>query len=171
MYRHDPVVCLVERMEGGRIGQDVVEQLSAHDRNPDEGPMNIPALINIRRATPGPKRASGRGVRDSVPRQPSPPTMPRHRYGTAGRTRRQHPVAGRLSLGQDDVPWLPAHGGPKLGVQRFDVQIARLIRAGFDLSELYPGLGQPSSQVRDHIGDRPVGVAVVAGPDDVRLIE
>jgi len=80
-------------------------------------------------------------------------------------------MAGRLSLGQDDVPGLPAHRGAKLGVQRFDVQFARLVRAGFDPSELDARLGQPCSEVSDEIGHGPVGVAVVAGPDDVGGIE
>ena len=80
-------------------------------------------------------------------------------------------MARRLCLGQDDVPRLPAHRGPELGVYRIDVQIARPIRAGFDSSELDPSLGQPSSQMGDEIGHRPVGVAVVAGPDDVSGIE
>jgi hypothetical protein len=83
----------------------------------------------------------------------------------------EHAMAGRLSLGQDDLPGLPPHRGPELGVQCFDVQIARPIGAGFDSSELDPGLGQPCSEVGDEIGDRPVWVAVVAGPDNLRVIE
>ena len=79
-------------------------------------------------------------------------------------------MARRLGLGQDDVPGLPAHRGPELGVMAsMSSRAAGTCRPRS--VELDPGLGKPSSQVGDEIGDRPVGVAVVAGPDDVGRIE
>ena len=84
----------------------------------------------------------------------------------------EHPIAGCLRLGQDDAPRADRSCADRNSA--FSASMSRSrgsIGAGFDSSELDPGLGQPRSEVGDEIGDRPVWVAVVAGPDDLGRIE
>lgn len=75
----------------------------------------------------------------------------------------EHPAAGGLCLDPGHLPRLASHARKERRVQYVDAYVVALVRAGADPLELDLRLGQPCSQVGDHVAERPVRVAVVAG--------
>jgi len=121
------------------------------------------ARFTWRRAGSRPTSATCRGARDSGPRRPSPP--PGRRIATE-RERvpdLEHPMAGCLSLGQDDPPRLPAHRGPELLVERVDVELRAAGTCRPGSAGAGPRPRPPCAEVGDQVGHRPVRVALVAG--------